>query len=52
MKRTIREGSMADKFIRMCNWFDRSKSGNVISLIITGVSSFALVVIGLQCCIL
>lgn len=49
MRRTVREGSIADKCIKACNWIDNSRLGNVIGAFVLGVAFFALTMYGFQC---
>lgn len=50
MKRTtIRKGSLADKFIRSCNWMDNTAAGHIIAGSFIALGMCALILYGMQC---
>lgn len=49
MSRRIREGSIADKFVKTCDWLDNSKPGMAIGMAVVGLMFAGLAVYGLNC---
>lgn len=48
MKR-VREGSLADRAIKTCNWIDNTKAGNTLACLVMGAAFVALFAYGLTC---
>lgn len=45
----VREGSLADRYIKACNWVDNTKMGNVIAATMMGCLFVGLFIYGLHC---
>lgn len=42
----VREGSLADRYIKACNWIDNTKVGNALGMVLMSIMTVGLLLYG------